>query len=231
VILQLNLKKCLNSINTWISNLTKGLLPKTLDKEENDTLLILVNAIYFKGNWDQQFEKTLTVNDKFELIDGKKKDVPMMKKKSTFPFDESKEFKILELPYKGKELSMILFLPKVSGLTEFEKMTSLDTLKTFSEKGLDSSLHMTEVMVSLPKFSFSTSYELEKELPKLGLNNPFGSTADFSGITESSQLKISQIIHKAFVEVDETGTKAAAVTAVVMKRALIKKERNPRIQC
>jgi len=106
-------------------------------------------------------------------------------------------------------------------------MTSLDTLKTFSEKGLDSSLHMTEVMVSLPKFSFSTSYELEKELPKLGLNDPFGSTADFSGITESSQLKISQIIHKAFVEVDETGTKAAAVTAVVMKRALIKKKEIP----
>jgi len=204
-------------INAWVEKQTKDKIKELIKKDilDSRTVLVLTNAIYFKGNWYLQFEKKQTREELFTLTGNKKVKVPMMHQTAEFKYAAVEDFQVLELPYTGKDLSMVIFLPnKVDGLRKFERKLDTKNLNKWLGK-----LKEQKVIVGLPRFKFTTdSIELAEILKAMGMTDAFGGRADFSGMTGKKELFISNVIHKAFVEVNEEGTEAAAATAVVMKR-------------
>jgi serpin B len=202
-------------INAWVEEKTqekiKDLIkPGVLDRL---TRLVLTNAIYFKGDWANQFDKKQTRDEPFNLNRHKQVKVPMMHIKDKFKYWADDRLQVLQLPYEGEELSMVILLPvKADGLAEMEKTLTSENLEKWL-KGL----RKQEVMVSLPKFKMTTDFELSEYLKKMGMPDAFSGDADFSGMTGDRSLFISNVIHKAFVTVDEEGTEAAAATAVTMR--------------
>ena len=210
-------------INAWVEGETekriKDLIPKAAIKA--DTRLVLVNAIYFLGDWEQPFEKESTRPAAFFTSASDKKNVPMMNAAGGYKAVAKDGLKMLELPYKGGAMSMLLVLPdKVDGLDAVEK--SLDA-KKLDELG--KSLTSQRASVSIPKFEVAPpSIPLAENLQALGMTDAFVRLkADFTGIANppsvEERLYISQVFHKAFIKVDEKGTEAAAATAVVMAEA------------
>ncbi|MFX0044124.1 MAG: serpin family protein [Candidatus Hodarchaeota archaeon] len=204
-------------INAWVSEQTRGKITEIIDSQSvtPETTLILLNTIYFKGSWQHQFKESVTRDDEFTLLDGNKVFIPIMHQVDVFHYFESKDLQVLEMIYEGRneQLSMVVFLPKeFNGLIEFEKSL---TYKNLSKYILE--LYTRRVEVFFPRFRFEKKYSLMKSLIKLGISNPFTLDADFSGITDSPEgLFIEEVLHKAFIDVDEKGTEAAAVTAVIM---------------
>jgi serpin B len=183
--------------------------PGTLD---GATRLVLTNAIYFKGNWKNQFNPELTMPAPFLTAPDVQTPVSMMVRKDNYRYAEEGNLQILELPYAGDDLSMLVFLPeKIDGLFNLEESLTLENLEKWSK-----SLAMTEVEVSLPKFEMSFPCQLDETLKSLGMRAAFSEQADFSGMDGTRQLFIGAVLHKAFVTVNEQGTEAAAATAVVM---------------
>ncbi len=180
------------------------------------TRLVLTNAIYFKGNWLHQFNKDSTQPAPFHLSATQKVEVPLMFQKERYKFGRAKfgesGLKVLELPYKGEELSMVLLLPdETDGLAALEKELTAENLKSWTAK-----LGKPEVMVFLPKFKMTAEFQLNDVLAKLGMPLAFApGSADFSGMDGKMDLYISAVVHKAFVDVNEEGTEAAAATGVV----------------
>ena len=179
------------------------------------TRLVLTNAIYFKGTWKVQFDEANTTDRDFTLNTGELIQAETMKlidTEDTFNYTETEDLKILELPYTGDEMSMMIILPNentdLSTIVEsIDKNTYYEWLDDMTKK---------EVDIYLPKFEIKTPlYDLNNYLKNLGMQEAFGS-ADFSGITDQADLFISQVLHKAFIEVNEEGTEAAAATAVIM---------------
>jgi serpin B len=168
------------------------------------TRLVLANAIYFKGDWASQFKKEATRDASFKLANGETVEVPMMFKKDDFRLARSKEFQALELPYEGDDLSMIVLLPN-----EPDNLPTL-TYETLLSLEFDE----MEIAVQLPKFKIESSFSLAETLSALGMPLAFSDGADFSGITGNQELFIGAAAHKAFIEVDEEGTEAAAVTGI-----------------
>ncbi|MBN1391756.1 MAG: serpin family protein [Sedimentisphaerales bacterium] len=202
------------TINTWVEQKTrdkiKDLIPQGVLNQL--TRLVLTNAIYFKGNWARQFEKEKTKDAPFTLIGGEKVNTPMMNQTDRFSYMEMEDFQGLELPYVDNELSMILFLPKqTDGLAELEKKLTAENLSQWQAK-----LRKREVIVSVPKFKETCQFSMADMLKQLGMMDAFTATADFSGMNSKKELFISEVIHKAFVEVNEEGTEAAAATGVVV---------------
>jgi len=208
------------TINSWVEEKTndkiKDLIPAgTL----NDmTRLVLTNAIYFKGDWQTPFDKTKTKKEEFKVNETTNVQVDMMKLKEGkegFNYAETDELQIIELPYKGKELSMIVLLPK-NNIPEIEEMLSAEKLNEWKDL-----MHEKEVYVYFPKFKFETKYFIANNLSEMGMPTAFSYNADFTGMFDSAKTEenifISEVIHQAFVQVDEEGTEAAAATAVVMK--------------
>jgi len=203
-------------INLWVEDHTnkkiKNLLPQ--GSVTSDSRLVLTNAIHFKGNWLVQFKKKLTRQASFNA-NGKIKRVQMMNRKGDYPYAAIADAKcsLLELPYKGKELSMVIVLPdKGGGLGDVERKLSAVTLSKWVKQ-----LRKQEVTVQIPKFTMTRTVNLNKSLKAMGMTDAFApGTADFSGIDGSKQLFISGVFHKAFVDVNEEGTEAAAATAVVI---------------
>lgn len=205
-------------INRWVELKTedkiKDLIPPRLIDEL--TTLVLVNAIYFKGNWANQFDPGLTKEATFWVTKDEESEVPTMNQQKEFGYAESENLQVLELPYVGSDLSMVVLLPKmIDGLAELE-----DTLTKESLEKWTSNLWETEVRVSLPVFKMSGMFMLGGTLASMGMTDAFGSSADFSGMDGSKSLAISEVVHKAFIEVNEEGTEAAAATAVVMARSI-----------
>ncbi|XP_065741080.1 serpin B6-like isoform X2 [Phocoena phocoena] len=203
-------------INTWVAQRTEGKIIDLLSPGSVDsvTSLVLVNAIYFKGNWENQFNKQHTKERPFKVS---KKPVQMMFKKSTFKMTYIAEIstKILVLPYVGSELNMIIVLPDEN--TDLKTVEKELTYEKFVEWTRPDLLDEEEVEVSLPRFKLRESYDLEGVLRALGVTDAFESArADFSAMSARSNLCLSRVVHKAFVEVDEQGTEAAAATAAVM---------------
>jgi serpin B len=203
------------TINTWVEKMTNGkiknLIPKGVIK--SDTQMVLTNAIYFFGNWQSQFEEKRTSKSAFNVSPSKKIDVQMMHKTESFGYKRVKDLKVLALPYKGNELSMVIFLPdKVDGIKDLEKSLTYKNIEQWTS-GLDTS----RVVVSLPKFKMSSGFNLNQTLAAMGMKSAFTGTADFSGIAKG--IFISAILHKAYVDVNERGTEAAAATAVVMTKS------------
>jgi len=203
-------------INQWVEDQTNGLIKDliTADAISPLTALILTNAIYFKGIWKTQFDPVNTTDRSFETTFGSTIEVPTMNLVGTedvFTYTETDEVQILEMPYTGDDISMIVVLPKNNDLSSIINSVDNDMFSTWMN-----SLDETYVDIYLPKFEVETSYNLNDYLKALGMNIPFSSSADFSGITGAKDLFISDVVHKAFIDVNEEGTEAAAATAVVM---------------
>ncbi|KAL3858656.1 hypothetical protein ACJMK2_008919 [Sinanodonta woodiana] len=205
-------------INSWVQMETKGKIQNLIPPGSLNplTVLVLVNAIYFKGDWAKKFQPENTVVQPFYKIDGEPVEVYMMKsqiKEASYGEDESLDCKVLQLPYKGEDLYMLVLLPnKKDGLPALESKLSQTTLKLIQNK-----MSAGLVEVSLPKFKIEASFELSKALSKLGMPDAFDETkADFSGMRKEKDIYLSKFFHKAFVEVNEEGTEAAAATAAVM---------------
>ena len=205
------------TVNHWVEGKTrdkiKNLLPP--GSVTTDTRLILVNAIYFKGDWLHAFEKEKTAEEPFWMTPGASTNVLMMTMKpERFSYMENECFQCLELPYLGEEVSMLIVLPREKdGLARVEEGLSADALG-----GWMAALSRTEVEVHLPRFKIESEFDsLVKTLAALGMTDAFNpALADFSGIS-ADPLFISDVVHKAFVQVDEEGTEAAAATGIIMR--------------
>lgn len=209
-------------INGWVEDATekriKDLIPEGVLAPL--TKLVLTNAVYFKGQWLSRFKEAATQNAPFTNGDGAAVEAPLMFQAETFPYTEDRDLQILELPYRGGEVAMTVLLPRrADGLPALEKSLSPEALA-----GWLSRLQPTEARVHLPRFKVETSLALIGPLRALGMKSAFENCelappercADFSAMSGNRELYISAALHKAFVEVNEEGTEAAAATAVVM---------------
>jgi serpin B len=202
------------TINQWVSDQTesriKDLLPQGSVTEY--TRLVLTNAIYFNAAWQSQFKKEATADGKFTLIDGSQISAPLMRQTNGFGYGEGDSYQAVEFPYDGHELSMVILLPKAGQFKAFE--AGLDGQKI---AGIIQNLQNSEVDLSLPKFKIESEFGLSKTLKDLGLTDAFDpAKADFSGMDGAKDLFISDVLHKAWVTVDENGTEAAAATGVII---------------
>lgn len=201
------------AINKWVETETSHKIVELVHEDDltADTRLVLTNAIYFKGDWSTKFRAEDTADASFTLDSGKIVKVPMMKQTGHFPFAENSELSMIELPYAGGDLSMIVILPK-NGIEKFGA-----TLSPAKLKGLCGNMRTQRVSLFLPKFKFETRYYLERALSAMGMPDAFDEhKADFSAMTGHPDLYISHAIHQAMIEVNEEGSVAAAATAVVM---------------
>ncbi|XP_043745286.1 serpin B3-like [Cervus elaphus] len=203
-------------INSWVESQTNGRIEDLFPQNSlSGSVLILVNAVYFKGQWQEEFKKENTVQEKFWLNKDTSKPVQMMKQTNRFNFVslEDVQAKILEIPYKGGELSMMVLLPnEVDGLQEVEDQLTAEKLIAWMSP---QNMGTRQVDLYLPRFKMEDSYELVPTLKALGMVDAFRDrVADFSGMTERRDLVVSSIVHKSFVEVTEEGTEAAAATSV-----------------
>ncbi len=213
------------TINTWVEKETNDKIKNLIQKGVLDSMtrLVLTNAIYFKGNWARQFKEDRTKEAPFTLADGRKVDVAMMNQTGQFNYMETESFQGLELPYVDDELSMIILLPnKFDGLDKFEKTLTAENLSKWMDE-----LNNREVRVSIPKFKMTSQFALASVLESMGMTDAFSANADFSGMNGRRDLFISAVIHKAYVDVNEEGTEAAAATAVTMKLTSVGPARIP----
>lgn len=180
------------------------------------TRLVITNAIYFSGTWSTAFDKRITSDRTFRTPNGSTLNVPMMWKEVEFPYTETGEYQVIALPYNktgGRPLSMLVLLPRENTLAGFEADLSYEAITSIRKN-----LTTQKVLVSLPRFTLDTSYDLKAILPGMGMPTAFTEGADLLGMDGTGGLYISGAFHKAFVVVNESGTEAAAATAVVMDR-------------
>ncbi|MGB9176036.1 MAG: serpin family protein [Methanoregula sp.] len=209
------------TINIWVENKTEDRIKDLIPAGIIDpmTRLVITNAIYFKGDWVKQFDKNKTADADFRIVPGKTVKVPMMQRTdedAVYLYAENKDLQMLSMAYEhttGKELSLVLLLPKADNLTTTEDSLSADTLSA-----LQQSATFRRVMVYFPKYTLETKYSLPDTLGAMGMPTAFTGNADFSGMDGTKNLFIGDVIHQAFVDVNEEGTEAAAATAVVMRQ-------------
>ncbi|MCX5655335.1 MAG: serpin family protein [Planctomycetota bacterium] len=206
------------TINAWVEKETREKIKDLIPQGVLDglTRLVLTNAIYFKGDWDHAFKKDRTKDEDFFAEGGRKVKAPMMNQSEHFGYMDGGEFQALEMPYKGDALSMVILLPKKEdGLAALEKTLSAETVAGWLAK-----LARREVYVTVPKFKTTAQFMLADTLKAIGMPLAFDpGKADFSGMDGKKDLFISAVIHKAFVDVSEEGTEAAAATAAVAPSA------------
>ena len=202
------------TINNWVSDQTEGriedLIPQGLINAL--TRLVLTNAIYFNAAWQYPFSEDAIKDGPFYLLDGGEVTVPMMRQTESFSYAEGEGYQAVELPYDGSELSMLLLLPRTGQFQAFQ-----DSLNTEQVDAIVSNLAQRPVVLTMPKFEFESDFSLKEALAGIGMPVAFSGSADFSGMTGNRDLFIADVVHKAFVSVDEAGTEAAAATAVVME--------------
>jgi serpin B len=201
------------TINDWGSDQTEDRIKDLIPRGIIDTLtrLVLTNAIYFNAAWSHPFQERLTDDGTFHLLDGGEITVPMMQQTESFGYAEGEGHQAVELPYDGHELSMVILLPEAGQFEAFEG--SLDAEQV---DAILNDLAPTQVDLTMPKFEFESDFSLAEVLAALGMPDAFSMAADFSGMDGSHELFIRDVVHKAFVSVDEAGTEAAAATAVVV---------------
>ncbi len=204
------------TINDWVAKQTqdkiKDLVPaKALSV---DTRLVLTNAIYFKAAWSRIFHDGATQKGKFHLNGKDTVTAPFMHKDEHLPYFANDQFQAVSVPYENGQLNLVVLLPRsANGLRDLEKQLSAARLAEWRGK-----MKWTNVRLALPKFKFTSTFNLNEVLSDLGMANAFSDKADFSGMTTQNKLHISNVIHKAFIDVHEKGTEAAAATAVVMDK-------------
>jgi serpin B len=203
------------TINAWVEKQTRDKIQELLKPRVLDamTRLVLTNAIYFKGKWASEFDKKLTRDEDFFLTPEKKVTAPLMHRTAEFGYFDGGEMHALELPYQGDRLAMVILLPKSKdGIEGLEAALTPNMLE-----GTCAELRRREVRVALPRFKTTAEFSLKNPLVAMGMADAFDpAKANFSGMTGAKDLFISAVVHKAFVDVNEEGTEAAAATGVVM---------------
>ena len=214
------------TINDWVSEATeekiKDLIPSgTID---NLTRLVLTNAIYFNASWSWRFDKELTQKRPFHLADGGKVEVPMMAETSNdfYGYAKGNGYQAVDVPYSLGEMSMTILLPDEGTFGKFEDSLNADVL----DQILDD-IEIDYITLTMPLFKFESEFNLVKTLAGMGMPDAFGDRADFSGMTGTKGLRVSAVVHKAFVSVDEEGTEATAATGVVVPMSGLGKEPIP----
>ena len=201
------------TINDWVYNQTEERIEDLIPPGAIDALtrLVLTNAIYFNAAWEYPFDEAMTADGPFYLLDGAQVTMPMMRQTESFGYTEGEGYQAVELRYDGGELSMVILLPE-SG--KFE--ASEEGLAAQQVTDIVSDLQPIEVALTMPQFEFDSEFSLKDTLAEMGMPVAFSSGADFSGVTGNRDLFITDVVHKAFVSVDEAGTEAAAATAVIV---------------
>ncbi len=204
------------NINKWVKDVTRGKIKNLLPPGSINTLtrLVITNAIYFKGKWTYPFLKNATESMPFYLNEENTVDVPMMYQKRKFHYFEKRgKYQLVELPYGDGTLSMVIILPiEKDGLTELERELTWDEVSNAIVR-----TRKMEVKLFLPRFKMERAYSLVESLKSLGMVDAFDiSRADFSKMEPKKELYITAIMHKAYIDVNEEGTEAAAATGVVV---------------
>ena len=209
-------EQSLATINHWVAEKTAGKIPQLLQPGDIMALtrLVLTNAVYFKGDWTTPFLETATKPEAFTCGDGANQQVPMMHRTGQFNYAQAGELQVLELPYKGNQLSMIVLLPRAGATAQWPEFTA-EKLQQ-----LRAQMKSTRVDLSLPRFKVEARLSLARTLSAMGMPEAFTAReADFSGITGKNDWYISAVIHDAVIDVNEKGTEAAAATGAVMSFA------------
>ncbi|HDL19099.1 MAG TPA: serpin family protein [Bacteroidetes bacterium] len=202
-----------NTINAWVDEKTYGKIDKVIDKINPLTMMYLINAIYFKGVWLYEFDKSKTRDDRFNLPDGSQTDCKMMQQGGKFPYFSTAQFQAVDLPYGGDKFRMSVFLPN-PGVNSDELISEIDS-QTWDN--WTARFEFRNGSVLLPKFEMKYKISLNKILSAMGMEVAFSpNQADFTNIEKNGDLYISNVLHKTYVAVDEEGTEAAAVTVVEM---------------
>ncbi|MDK2890325.1 MAG: serpin [Methanoculleus sp.] len=207
------------TINRWVEERTEDKIRDLLPAGSINPLtrLVITNAIYFKGTWVEQFDANETTEEEFRVAPNETVQVEMMQRTdedAIYGYTETDTLQVLEMPYahgNGTELSMLVLLPREDNLTAAEEALDAETVA-----GLRESLVRERVRVFFPKFTLETEYRLPRALAAMGMPTAFSDDADFSGMDGTEMLFVSEVVHKAFVDVNEEGTEAAAATGVVV---------------
>jgi serpin B len=221
--------KAANTINNWVSQKTEKMIPKLLDPKLLDGAeMVLVNAIFFYGGWANPFKEESTEKDSFFVQSDQIKMIDMMSRywahdndelEEGFNYYEDAEFQVLELPYHEAKGSMIIFLPQKNDSMTYHLDSLMEKITYEDIVGRINALEYFSgnLNLKLPKWKQRTSALLKPTLEKLGMQKSFSNVAEFPAMTDEIQLKISEVVHEAVIEVSEKGTKAAAATAVITK--------------
>jgi serpin B len=205
-----------NTINNWVEQQTNNKIQNLIGPGvlTPATRLVLTNAIYFKGDWLNPFEKSSTQKEEFHLAPSQFVMAPLMHRTGSYSYYDGGTFQLLELPYEGGDLSMDVLLPKsIDGLPALEHSFTASNVNDWLEK-LEPE---DKVILTFPRFTMTQQFELSNALSRMGMAQAFGGSADFSGMTGKPDFTISAAIHKAYIDVNEQGTEAAAATSVVMR--------------
>jgi serpin B len=214
------------TINKWIEQKTENKISNLLQPGalKPATRLVLTNAIYFKGDWETPFKKAWTEDDDFHVSRKQTVKAPLMNRTDSFNYFDGGTFQALEIPYQSGELSMIVFLPNdTGGLPALEQSLNASNMQQW----LGQLQSVPKVILTLPKFKMTWQFELSDTLGAMGMPQAFGTQADFSGMTGGRDFFISAVIHKAYVDVNEEGTEAAAATATEMVEMAMQRPDRP----
>ncbi|MBN2167192.1 MAG: serpin family protein [Marinilabiliaceae bacterium] len=196
-------------INNWVNEKTHGKIPQIVDEVNDDHYMFLINAVYFLGDWKYAFDEEMTENEDFFAEDGSINEVQMMKTKANFAAYLSDNVQMIELPYGNGHYNMVLMMPVDDNINGFVSNMTAEKLNDWIDR-----MDTLNIQVEMPKFKFDVSYELKNALIYLGMPTAFSDNADLSLINGRGGINISKVKHKAFIDVNEKGTEAAAVTSV-----------------
>jgi serpin B len=205
-----------NTINLWVEQQTNNKIQNLIGPGvlTPATRLVLTNAIYFKGDWLNTFEKAATQNEEFHTSPSQFVMAPLMHRTGSYRYFDGGTFQALELPYSGDELSMDVLLPKANdGLPALEQSFTAAAVGDWLQKLQP----VDKVILTFPRFTMTQEFELSNALSAMGMPQAFGGSADFSGMTGKPDFTISAAIHKAYIDVNEQGTEAAAATSIIMR--------------
>lgn len=210
-----------HTINSWIEEKTEKKITNLISSDalKNDTKMVITNAIYFNGLWEEPFQPGKTYDrGTFHLLDNSGDvRVPMMRlDKKEFFYKKQSDHEVIGLPYKGNQTAMFVLLPKQNSAEALGKLSSKEVLlDTMAQLPL---IERTTIILNFPRFKTACTAPLKQTLIDMGMELPFSLDADFSGLSSEPDLQIAEVLHKAFVEVNEQGTEAAAATAVITEK-------------
>ncbi|MBC1239231.1 serpin family protein [Nostoc sp. 2RC] len=212
----------INNINDWVKDNTAGKINKIVEKIEPNQVLFLINAIYFKGNWTNEFDKNQTAEYPFYITSGKQKKHQMMSQEGDYKYYENQQFQAVSLPYgKDGKVSFYIFLPKEnSNLKAFSQSLNVENWEKWMTQ-----FNKQKGFIRLPRFKTEYDISLNNSLKALGMEEAFSNKANFSGMGQN--FAISQVKHKTFLEVNEEGTEAAATTSVGIVATSLRPEPEP----
>src|SRR6056297_336318 len=212
-------QKAANEINGWVEKNTRNKITNLLQPSalSSDTRLVLVNSLYFKGDWNKPFREEKNSEEKFTISKKEEVTTTFMNGQITTWYYKDCLKEIIEIPYANRDYSMMIILPKnYRKLKWVERFLSVKCMERYENKK-----EKYKVNLSVPKFKMGSEFNLKEVFQALGMKDAFAGPADFSGMTEETRLFIDEVIHKAVIDVNETGTEAAAATAVVMRKTSV----------